>query len=372
MRSKVSVVKCDSYDPSLVREETRRAIDLIGGISNFIKPNSRVLVKPNCLMAKEPESGVDTHPEVLRAVIRLLKEINCQVLVGDSPSAWAKQIDNVDQVYEMSGIKKICQEEAVELVKFEKRRMRQKFPLTTWLDACDYLVNIPKFKTHQLTLLSGAIKNLYGLIPGTFKAELHKNHFDINDFSGIVVDVFEQARPALTIVDGIVAMEGDGPGTSGKLRNLGLLLAGADCVALDAVMATIMGINPLSVPTTMEAKKRNLGIADIDSIEVLGAKLEDVAGKPFLLPQSSGMKKIPAPLVSLFKRLVTLRPVVIHDLCARCNACIDACPTKVISLNKGRIILDYSGCISCFCCQEVCPFSAIKVKKSILARMIGL
>lgn len=372
MKPKVSIIKCDSYESTVVQEAVRQAVDLVGGITAFIKPGSRVLVKPNILMAKEPESGVDTHPEVVRGVIKLLKSINCKVLVGDSPSAWARQIENVEQVYEISGIKKICLEEGVELVRFDKRRMRRKFPLTTWLDECEYLVNVPKFKTHELTILTGAIKNLFGLIPGTFKAELHKNNFDINDFSGILVDILEEARPALTVVDGIVAMEGDGPGTSGRLRKLGLLFAGADCVALDTVLANIMGINPLSIPTTKLARNRNLGIAETSSIEVLGLNLEDLAVKPFLLPQSLKIKKIPAPVVALVKRFVRLRPYVIDDACTRCNACVKACPTKVISMENERIIFDYSGCISCFCCQESCPYSAIKVKKSILAKAIGL
>lgn len=372
MKPKVSIIKCDNYERPKAEDAVKKAVDLIGGVTAFIKPASRVLVKPNILMAKEPESGVDTHPEVLRGVIKLLKSINCKVLVGDSPSSWARQIENVDQVYEISGIKKVCLEEGVELVRFDKRRMRRKFPLTTWLDDCEFLVNVPKFKTHELTILTGAIKNLYGLIPGTFKAELHKNNFDINGFSKILVDILEEAKPALTVVDGIVAMEGDGPGTSGKLRNLGLLLAGSDCVALDVILAAIMGINPLSVSTTREARCRGLGIADIDSIEVLGVKLKDAAEKPFLLPQSSRFKKMPASVVSLVKRFVTLRPYVIHNACTRCQACVDACPTKVIGMKNGSIAFDYSGCISCFCCQETCPASAIKVKKSILAKIIGL
>ena len=287
MSSRVSIAKCTSYDSGLVFEAAKKAIDLIGGISSFIKPGSRVLVKPNLLMAKEPEFGVDTHPEVVRAVIKVLKGINCRVFVGDGPSVWGSQIENVERVYDTSGITRICREEGVELVKFEKRRMRNKFPLTTWLDDCDHFVNLPKFKTHNLTLLTGAIKNLFGLIPGTFKTELHKNYFHIVDFSKILVDIYQEAKPSLTLIDGILAMEGDGPATGGKLRNLNLLLAGSDCVALDSVMALIMGIKPLDVLSTKEAATRGLGEADINSIIILGEKLEAVAGEPFVLPTNS-------------------------------------------------------------------------------------
>jgi ferredoxin len=268
---------------------------------------------------------------------------------------------------------RVCAEEKVKLVKFDKRRWRQKFPLTTWLDECDHLISLPKFKTHDLTLLTGAIKNLFGLVSGTYKTELHKNYFDKEDFAKILVDIFQEARPTLTIVDAILAMEGDGPATSGKLRNLNLLLAGSDCVALDAVMALIMGVKPTDVLSTREAAKRDLGAADINSIEILGQNLKDVLDKPFLLPTTTSIRRnIPKPIINIAKKLIKYYPCVERDNCIACAACIQACPTKVISMKNKRIVIDYSKCIACFCCQEACPAGAIKVKKSLLARMIGL
>ncbi len=373
MDSQVSIVKCANYEPSLVEVSVRKAINLIGGITHYIKPGAKVLVKPNILMAKEPESGIDTHPEVVRAVIRVLKDNNCHIFVGDSPSVWGNEIENVDEVYRRSGIAQVCREEKVELVEFDKRRMRQKFPLTTWLDHCDYLVNIPKFKTHELTLLTGAIKNLFGLVSGTFKTELHKNYFQREDFAGILVDIFSEAKPVLTVIDGITAMEGDGPATSGRLRNLGLIFAGNDCVALDSIMAKVMGVEPSDVLTTQEAQARGLGVADLDSIKLMGEKLEDIKVQPFLLPSSAGLQRIvPKPLINLAKVLINYRPIPVRDNCTRCTACIKICPNHCISMKKKGIVFDYRECIACFCCQEACPAKAIKVKKSLLAKMIGL
>lgn len=373
MKTSLSIIKCSSYEPKAVQEAVEKAIALLGGITNFIRPKSTVLVKPNMLMAKEPEAGIDTHPEVVRAAIKILKSIDCNIIVGDGPSVWGKQIGNVDEVYRCCGMKQVCEEEEVRLVKFDKRRWRGKFPMTTWLDSCDHLVSIPKFKTHDLTILTGAIKNLFGLVSGTYKTELHKNYFKIADFSRILVDIYQEAKPSLTIVDGIVAMEGDGPATSGKLRNLGLLLAGHDCVALDSVMALIMGLRPHDILTTKEAAKRGLGVSDIHSIEILGEKLESLINKPFLLPSTSIKKNIPAPVITLAKKLIRYYPCVEKDNCVQCASCIQACPVAgAVAMKDGEIVFDYKKCISCFCCQEACPASAIKVRKSVFARIIGL
>jgi len=372
MSARVSIVKCVSYDSSLVQEATRKAIELIGGISSFIKPESRVLLKPNLLMAKGPQSGIVTHPEVVRSVIKILKEINCKIFVGDGPSVWGNHAEKVDEVYEVSGLKKVCNEEGVSLVKFKNRRWRGKFPLTTWLDDCDYVLNLPKFKTHDLTILTGAIKNLFGLVSGTYKTELHKNYFDKEDFAKIIVDIFEEVKPQLTLVDGIIAMEADGPATSGKLRSLNLLFASNDCVALDSVLSIIMGLEPLDILTTREAAKRGLGEANINSIIIQGLELEDAIGEPFLLPTTSITKKLPAPVIKLAKRLIKYYPCVERDNCTGCAACIKACPNKAIKMKDGAITFDYSKCIHCFCCQEACPASAVKIKKSIFAKLIGL
>jgi Pyruvate/2-oxoacid:ferredoxin oxidoreductase delta subunit len=234
-------------------------------------------------------------------------------------------------------------------------------------------VNIPKFKTHDFTLLTGAVKNLFGLVPGTYKTELHKNYSKVDEFSRVLVDIYEEAKPILTVIDGIVAMEADGPGTSGKMRNLGLLLAGSDCVSIDSILARIMGIKPFDVLSTYEAAKRGLGIADLKSIRILGEKLEDVIGEPFILPSTSIVKRaIPQPMLNLVKKMIRYYPYVEYAKCIRCSACISACPGKAIAMENSGPAFDYQRCIACFCCQEACPESAIKIKKSILAKMLGL
>jgi len=171
-------------------------------------------------------------------------------------------------------------------------------------------------------------------------------------------------------------MEGDGPGTSGKLRDTGLILASGDCVAMDCVLAKIMGINPYDVLTTKEASKRKLGTADINSIEILGENLRDCIGRGFLLPRSSlhslFKNMLPEPVMRLAASLLRFYPCIDQGNCIRCAFCINACPKKTMRMEKGHVVIDYSGCISCFCCQEACPASVISIRKSILAKLLKL
>ena len=167
-------------------------------------------------------------------------------------------------------------------------------------------------------------------------------------------------------------MEADGPATSGKLRSLGLLFAGADCVALDSVLAAVMGLEPFAILSTKIAAQRGLGVADLKEIEILGEKLEEAAGLPFLLPGPSLSSRIPRPIANLLKRMLRFYPKAMGADCLDCGACIEVCPNKTISRKNGKILIDYSRCLSCFCCQESCPNAAIKVEKSLLAKLLKL
>jgi uncharacterized protein (DUF362 family)/Pyruvate/2-oxoacid:ferredoxin oxidoreductase delta subunit len=372
MQGRVALVKCKDYSPALVDEAVRKSIALLGKFEDFIRPQSKVLVKPNLLMAREPEFGITTHPEVVRAVVRILKENGCRVFVGDGPSVWGNQIERIAEVHQRTGIKGVCEEEGVELVNFQRFRWRGNFPLSTWLDECDYLVSLPKLKTHDLTILTGAIKNLFGLVSGPYKTVLHKKYWDRKAFSAALVDIYEETKPALTVVDAITAMEGDGPATNGKLRQVGAVVTGCDAVAVDSILAAIMGLRPQDILSTKEADLRNLGVACFDSISVLGDTLEDVVGKPFLLPTTTVDKKIPLPIIKLARKFIRFYPQILHDNCTKCRACIVACPEQIMSLRSDRIVIDYRRCIACFCCQEACAFSAVRVKKTIWAKLIGL
>ncbi|HDZ76639.1 MAG TPA: DUF362 domain-containing protein [Candidatus Omnitrophica bacterium] len=369
-KSVVSCVKCKDYKSVNTQAALRNAVDLIGGISKFVRPKSRVLLKPNLLMAIEPESGVITHPEVIRATIRLLKEVDAKIYIGDSPSVWGKS-QELKEVYRRSGIAALAECEGVELVEFTAKGLKNDLLLTSFLNNVDCVISISKLKTHGLMTLTAAVKNLFGLIPGLYKSELHKKHFKIDDFAGRLVDIYELVKPCLNIVDAVDAMEGDGPGTGGDLRHVGLLLAGNDAIAIDSILARLIGVDPEDIPTIRQARKRNLGNSDLESITLRGESLNDVIIPDFKLPQPSIVQKIPRGLFSFLTGLIKYYPVINSKVCVKCGKCEIACPEKIIDIKRKHKI-DYSNCIKCFCCLEVCPERAIAIKKSLVAKILGL
>ncbi len=375
MKSQVSIIKCPTYNQAELFPKVKEAIELLGGISAFVKPRSKVLIKPNLLLEVKPETSITTHPEFVRAIVRILKGIDCRVSLGDSPSVFG-DLKDVFKVYECTGMKRIAEEEAITLIGFNKSFKQDYFILAESSKEYDYMVNLPKFKTHEYMILTGAVKNLFGLIPGTFKLECHKNFHQPERFAKVLLDVYQAVRPALTIVDGISGIEGNGPATSGTKRDFGLIVAGVDCVAIDSVLARIMNIKAQYVYTNKEAAKRNLGNLAMEDIEVKGEGLSSCVIRDFKLPHTSLKQtirnKLPQPVANMLKRMLTFHPQIDSDACRLCEACVKNCPQKIMSNKNGKIAIDYSQCISCFCCREVCPYAAIGIKKSLLAKMLGI
>lgn len=371
MKSKVSIVKCKDYDEKNLQAVLNKSLDLIGGINNFVKSTDKVLIKPNLLSATTPETAIDTHPEFVRSVIKLVKQTGAKIFLGDSPSVWGRP-QEVDNVYEKSGMKQIAEEENIELVKFDRSRLKSGYPIAIWADECDCIISLPKFKTHDLTILTGAIKNLFGLIPGLYKTELHKRALSSPEMAEVLADIYSVVKPKLSIVDGILALEGDGPASGGTPRNLGLILASSDAVAVDSVMAAIMGLRPKDVLSTKEAAERNLGCADFDDIEILGENIQDVIVSDYKLPQTSILNKIPRPFLTLGKSFLRFRPIIDESKCTVCGLCVKACPVSAISIENKHTRINNAKCVLCLCCKEVCPQGAVSVKKSLVAKMIGI
>ncbi len=368
-RSKASLVRCNSYDAPLVEAAVKKSVDLMGGIGVFIKPGEKVLIKPNLLTGASPDQGITTHPEVVRAVIRLVKTVTPVVYCGDSPSVWG-EVQDIDRVYEECGIKKVCKEEGVELVYFTKPQMRGSYPLTDWLDKCDRFVSVPKFKTHSLTVLTAGVKNLFGLVVGMNKMKIHYDHPRPEDLCKALIDLYELKAPDLTILDGIIAMEGQGPGSGGTLRPMNLLAASSDALSLDMVLCSVMGISVEAVPTNREALKRGLGPKGKDEIDILGEGLDSFCVKDFKLPKPTHLNEAPRWFLAIFKQLLKVRISANRKRCRVCGLCLKSCPAQAMAIEDGRIRIDNEKCLRCLCCQEICPANAIDIKKNLLLQLL--
>lgn len=344
----------------------KRAVGLVGGIEAFVKPGTKVLLKPNLLSARPPEDAVDTHPEVVRAVVRLIKGAGATPIIGDSPGGFGK---NIAEVFEVSGMRKMAEEEDVELVKFTTSKFVEDIPVSRWVFNCDLFISIPKFKTHSITILTAALKNTFGTIVGLYKAGCHSKAPKPEEFAKVIAKIHSIARPHLHIVDGVVAMEGDGP-SGGDLRNMGLIMAGADAVAVDSCLGRIMGLDPWNIPVTREAYNMGLGEMDLTKIELAGDDIKGFIKEDFRLPQTTPLKFLPKAIANSVAALIRFKPYIDSEICARCNLCKISCPVDCITIEKEFCRIDYKKCVRCLCCHEVCPYRAISIKRNILTKAI--
>jgi len=365
--AKVSIVKCRTYDREDVRRGVKKALDLLGGITQFIKKGDRVLIKPNLLSARPVEDNVCTNLEVIRAVVRLVREAGGMPLIGDNPGGSVSP----KKVYEDSGIAALAAEEKAELKEVENVKMVNGIPMASYLFECDKIINLPKMKTHSLMGLTGAVKNMYGMVAGLYKTQRHKDFPAPADFAKVLADVFEIKKPALSLMDGIISMDREGP-SSGRLRNTWLLIASEDGVALDSVFSALIGMKPLDLLTTREAHKRGLGEADLGNIEILGGALEDHMIEGFELPGTGKIIGILGPFAGFAASFVRFQPRINQRRCRKCRVCLQSCPVYAIIIDEKRQFIDPGKCLRCMCCHEVCPYKAIELKRNALARAFGL
>jgi uncharacterized protein (DUF362 family) len=363
---KVSLAKCGNYDPDKVFDAVKKCVGLVGGIEVFVRKGTRVLVKPNLLSAREPAEAVDTHPEVVRAVVRLVKEAGGVPLIGDSPGGYGS---NIEEIFDKSGMRAMAREEGVELVRFTASKFVDGIPFTRYLFDCDSIISVPKLKTHGITVLTAGIKNMYGTVTGLYKAECHSKAPGCEDFAKVIAKVYSIAKPHLTVLDGIVAMEGDGP-AAGKTRGMNLIMASADAVAMDAVIAAIVGLEPFDILVTKEASRMGLGEADLGKIEIAGDNIGGFIAADFKLPQTTALKLIPKSMMNGIAGLIKFKPYIDIDICTRCNLCKITCPVSAIEIERDRCKIDYKKCIRCMCCHEVCPYKAISIKRNILTKLV--
>jgi uncharacterized protein (DUF362 family)/Pyruvate/2-oxoacid:ferredoxin oxidoreductase delta subunit len=371
--STVSIIKCNSYNN--VEPAIKEAIKKLGGTDKFFKSGQRVLIKPNILSAKLPEKAVTTHPEVIRAIIRIVKSAGAIPAVGESPGG---VVGGADRFWDKSGIKKVCQEEKCEMLFFEttgticipsknpKNKIVKSLEIAKPCIDYDCVISVPKFKTHNLVFLTGAVKNLYGCIPGLRKSMYHKLAPHPEELSEILVDILAIVKPKLSIMDAVVGMEGEGP-ASGKLRDIGLIMASDDAVAMDTVMSELAGFDPKKIYYLNSADELGLGCSKIEKINIVGENLNEVKLKNFKVPSNFYLYLIPKQFAKFLGNFISAIPVMSKKKCTKCMTCIKACPVKAIEL-KVIPIVDKTKCILCLCCNELCPEDAVKIKYSLFIR----
>ncbi|HID11292.1 MAG TPA: DUF362 domain-containing protein [Candidatus Latescibacteria bacterium] len=236
----------------------------------------------------------------------------------------------------------------------------------------DLVINVPKLKTHVYTTFSGAVKNLFGLVPGYTKAGYHAKFNNLIYFSKMLLDIFNFVRPALNVMDGVVALEGDGPGWHGHPRKVGVVMASLDGLALDVAACRLVGIHPERVPTLEIAREQ--GLVDFEGIEIkgcqekfVGFKMPSVCRDPAGYVQSGFFRSFVHPVLI---SMLTARPVPIEDRCSGCGTCLSACPRGAIEVRGGVAVVDHDLCIRCYCCHELCPYAAIDLRTSWLGRLL--
>jgi uncharacterized protein (DUF362 family)/Pyruvate/2-oxoacid:ferredoxin oxidoreductase delta subunit len=370
----VALVSCPDYDRQRVYDSVRRGLDLIGYAGPAAGP---LLLKPNMLRGAPPERGVTTHPAVFAAGARALMDRGARLSFGDSPNGIFRPLAVAVQTglaaeAESLGIP-MADFETGEEVAYPAGVQNRRFLIARGALDAGPIVNLPRLKTHALTVMTGALKNMFGVVPGSRKAEYHIKHPDVEGFSRMIVDLNGLMRSHLVIMDAIRVMEGNGP-ASGTLADVGLLVLSEDPVAADAVGCRIMGIDPLSLPMIRMAVEAGLGNAHGDRIEIRGEDLDSFARNDLDIPFRSITERIPRFIMRVAKDLAVPKPVIDPGTCIKCGECVRACPTspKALTQDKGEVPrYNYAVCIRCYCCQETCPEGAISIRRAPLGRFFG-
>ncbi|OIO02632.1 hypothetical protein COY52_02960 [Candidatus Desantisbacteria bacterium CG_4_10_14_0_8_um_filter_48_22] len=368
--STVSIIRCDTYENERIEKAVRNALSLIGDLKEKIKPGMKVLLKPNLLLAGKPDSAITTHPSVLRAVTRIVKECGARPFIGDNcGNAYA----NVSKALEVAGFRNVALEEGAELLSLAKPVKHGDFYVADTIFGMDAIIDLPKLKTHNLTLFTGCIKNMFGILPGFYKGEIHCKNPHPEDFAERMVEIFSIKKPVLGVMDAVYGMEGHGP-SGGKPKKIGLIMASYDCVSLDAVSSEIIGYNPLDIDTTRIAHQKGIGEGRLEKIEIKGENLRDCKVPDFERVDNANkiLKRVPRFVYPFFQFLTTkllwVHPAVIREKCTGCKVCFLNCPVKAITMVEGKASINYKKCISCYCCHELCPEKAYRIDRSWLAR----
>lgn len=356
----VFIDKCEDYKN--VEKTIESAFKSLGGVDNFVEKGEKILLNPNLLKGSAPENAVTTHPDFIKAIINILEKRDVDIIVGDSPAGRMTE-KKLKKKYRQSGWLDIEYDTSANLnynldminKKLNDGKVKKSFNLMKIVEEVDGIINIPKLKTHTLTIFSGAVKNQYGLVHGLTKAAYHGKFQKLNQFSRMLLDVNDLVKTRISIMDGLLAMEGNGP-SGGDPVNLNSVIASPDPVACDWVACKLAGIPPQKVATLTESD------IDDDQIEYTNRKPSTFDKE---IDHPSGGKspaRIPEWMTGLLANFYLDRPILHKDSCVKCWECEDVCPEDAISRKSYGPKISWWSCIRCYCCTEACPNEALKVE----------
>ena len=370
MDNRVFAAACAEYEPEQVERAAARMLEAFGGVEKFLKKGKKVLIKANLLLAREPEEATTTHPVLVGAVAALFVRAGASVTIADSPGGPYNAL-TLPRVYRQCGMEaaaryagaRLNRDFSSQTVRFEGTQPRE-FELLTPVCQADVIINIGKMKTHMLTYFTGAVKNLFGTIPGLQKAAWHSRLPGQQAFCRMLIDLCRCVGPDLSIIDGVEGMDGRGP-SGGRVRHAGVLLAAENPFAADLAAMYICGLQPERSPVHSFAAAQGLVPGEPDRLEWLGDPVEPLS-EPFI-PASgksrrseSVISRLPGGLRQPLRRILVKAPSV-TERCIGCGACARACPAHAIIVKNGRAAVDAKQCIRCYCCHELCPVRAVRI-----------
>ena len=383
LKTIVSAYHCDNYDKDNVYNIVENIIKSFGNISDIIKPNTKILIKLNLLSAYPPDQAITTHPEIVRAIINVVRKAGAIPVMGDSPGNLAQGIEHI---WDKTGMLQLAKEENVELVNFEacgcvevsiQHPNIKQIYITKAIMDCDAIINVPKLKTHTFMGFTCGVKNFYGIIPGVRKAEYHKLAPTPKDFSYLLSEIYRMVKEKLlfTIVDGVYGLEGNGPSLSGQKRKYGIIAGSQDTVMLDAFILDKIGIKSKNNVLLKPLKEKKLGDTDLQNMIYVGDNVSEFNFDKTKLPITKFLNLLPSWLARFVTkyagRLFWVKPNIIEAKCVGCLQCIKSCPVKAIIKNKDKVkpVIQKEKCIGCFCCHELCLHKAIEIKESFVASL---
>ncbi len=372
--SKVAIVICGNYEKENVHKQLKRGIDLLGGMESILGDSKKILLKPNLLAASAPEDAVTTHPSVFEATAKIVNDANYEMIYGDSPG-----IGNPEKVAIKCGLGEAAQKYNIPFVEFNKGEtvafkeglITKQFEIAQGVLEADAIISICKMKTHQLTRVTGAIKNQLGCVYGINKGMSHSKFPSPIIFSKMLVDLNMLLKPKLYIMDGIIAMEGNGP-RSGSPTKMNVMIISQDPVAVDAMFCKLIDLDPEYVPAIKYGESFGLGKYKEEDLEIVGDDISLLINHTFNAIREPVTEK-EIKYVSGIRSIALRKPVIIKEKCVNCGVCIEACPvdSKAVQFeNQAEVpVFNYKKCIRCYCCQEMCPKRAITVKTPLLGKI---